>query len=359
MLIFKEKERKGNKKTKEKPKEKHMSKIIKKLFSLFIIIISLALGGSYFQLGYGQVKVDKKLSTYKKVSGVRGALNSIGSDTLNNLMALWAESFKTKYPNVQIQIEGKGSSTAPPALIQGTAQLGPMSRMMKAKEIDSFEKKYGYKPVAIAIAIDALAVFVHKNNPIQSLSLRQVDSIFSITYKRGGQVHKKWGDIGKVAVGFQNRPFSIYGRNSASGTYAFFKKVALKKGDYNVSVKEQPGSSAVVQSIGKDLYGIGYSGIGYQTSGVKALTIAEKSKVKKDQAYPPTQKNCLNGKYPLARLLYIYINKPPTKKMDTLTLEFLKFVLSKEGQKIVVKDGYYPLPATQSSKALKSLSKSK
>jgi phosphate transport system substrate-binding protein len=288
-----------------------------------------------------QVGVDANLPKYERASGVSGNLNSIGSDTLNNLMTLWAEGFRATYPNVNIQVEGKGSSTAPPALIEGTAQLGPMSRPMKSDEIDKFEKKYGYKPTEVKVAIDALAVFVHKDNPIKGLTLTQVDSIFSSTYKRGGKPIATWGDVGLTGA-WATRPMSLYGRNSASGTYGFFKEHALSKGDYRDTVKEQPGSSSVVQGVSSDLGGIGYSGIGYATSGVRALPLAEKEGA---QYYEATLENCLTGDFPLARFLYIYVNKKPNEPLDKLTQEFIKFVLSKAGQEIVVKDGYYPLPA--------------
>ncbi|MEX0322868.1 MAG: PstS family phosphate ABC transporter substrate-binding protein [Puniceicoccaceae bacterium] len=296
--------------------------------------------------------VDPNLPVYQPVSGVSGNLDSIGSDTLNNLMTLWAESFSAIYPNVHIQIEGKGSSTAPPALIEGTSQLGPMSREMKSTEIDKFESAFGYKPFKIGVSLDALAVFAHKDNPIEGLDLKQVDGIFSSTLKRGGDPVSTWGQLGLDGA-WASRSVSVYGRNSASGTYGFFKDVALLKGDYKSSVKEQPGSSAVVQGIGSDLYGIGYSGIGYKTSGVKVLSLS----VDGGKQYPATLENCISGDYPLARLLYIYINKNPVEKLDTLTKEFLKFVLSKEGQEIVVKDGYYPLPASIAKQYIAELEK--
>ncbi len=295
-----------------------------------------------------QVAVDPALKPYEKVSGVSGNLNSIGSDTLNNLMTLWAEGFRAIYPNVNIQIEGKGSSTAPPALIEGTAQLGPMSREMKAAEIDPFEKKYGHKPTEVKVAIDSLAVFVHKDNPIKGLSLDQLDNIFSSTNKRGGKPINTWGELGLKGE-WANRPLSLYGRNSASGTYGFFKEHALKNGDYRSSVKEQPGSSSVVQGVANDLGGIGYSGIGYKTSGVKALALAEAAG---GTVQEPSLENCLSGAYPMARFLYIYVNKKPNEPMDKLVHEFVKFVNSKEGQEIVVKDGYYPMPAAVATDTL-------
>ena len=295
------------------------------------------------------VTVDEKLPVYTTVSGVTGNLNSVGSDTLNNLMTFWAEGFQSVYPNVNIQIEGKGSSTAPPALELGTAQLGPMSREMKSTEIDAFEKKFGYKPTAIKVSIDALAVFVHKDNPTKGLTLTQVDSVFSSTYKRGG---KNLNDWGVLLPDWKGKSVSIFGRNSASGTYGFFKENALSKGDFKPTVKEQPGSSGVVQGIASDLYGIGYSGIGYATSGVRALSLADKGDL-----IEPNYENCLSGKYPLARFLLVYVNKKPNQPLDTLTLEFVKFVLSKEGQENVIKDGYFPLPAEVAKETLEQLSK--
>jgi len=310
-----------------------------------LVITAASFGAAFFGTAVSAVaqtvEVDPELPVYERTSGVSGNLNSIGSDTLNNLMTLWAEGFRAIYPNVNIQIEGKGSSTAPPALIEGTAQLGPMSRPMKASEIDAFEKRYGYKPLEIKVAIDALAVFVHKDNPIESLSLTQVDAIFSNTCRRGGQPINTWGEVG-LTGDWANRPISLYGRNSASGTYGFFKSVALAKGDYRPTVKEQPGSSAVVQGVASDLYGIGYSGIGYKTSGVKAIALSEETG---SEAYAPNLENCLTGDYPLARFLYIYVNKAPNEPLDPLTAEFLRFVVSRQGQEIVVKDGYFPLPA--------------
>jgi phosphate transport system substrate-binding protein len=295
-----------------------------------------------------QVAIDRALKPYEKVSGVSGNLNSIGSDTLNNLMTLWAEGFRAVYPNVNIQIEGKGSSTAPPALIEGTAQLGPMSRPMKSSEIDAFEKKHGYKPTEIKVAIDALAVFVHKDNPLQGLTLTQVDGIFSSTNKRGGKPINTWGELGLTGE-WANRPLSIFGRNSASGTYGFFKEHALQNGDFRATVKEQPGSSSVVQGVASDLAGIGYSGIGYKTSGVKTVALAM---TPGGAPQEPSLDNCLSGAYPLARFLYVYVNKKPQQPMDKLVHEFIKFVNSKDGQEVVVKDGYYPMPATIATEAL-------
>jgi phosphate transport system substrate-binding protein len=285
-------------------------------------------------------QVDKSIKGYSKTSGVSGNLNAIGSDTLNNLMTLWAEAFKKQYPNVKVQIEGKGSSTAPPALIAGTAQLGPMSRLMKPEEIDSFEKQYGYKPTPIRVAVDGIAVFVNKDNPLDKLTMPQVDAIFSKTHKGGAPDDiTTWGQLG-LTGDWATKPISLYGRNSASGTYGYFKEHALYKGDYKDTVKEQPGSAAVVQGITADKFAIGYSGIGYKTSDVKSLKLAAKDG---GDFVADDAENVYSGKYPLSRFLYVYVNKAPGKGLSPLVREFLAFVLSSEGQEIVIKDGYLPL----------------
>lgn len=298
------------------------------------------------------ISVDSGLKGYAKTEGVSGNLNSIGSDTLNNLMTFWAEGFRKQYPNVNIQIEGKGSSTAPPALIEGTAQIGPMSREMKKSEIEAFEAKYGYKPLAIGVALDSLAVYVNKDNPLEQLSLTQVDAIFSKNRKSGAAEEiSTWGQVALTGE-WAGKPMSLYGRNSASGTYGYFKENALAKGDFKDTVKEQPGSASVVLSITEDKAGIGYSGIGYKTSGVKALALAKKDG---ETAYAPTYENVLEGKYPLGRMLYLYIGKQPNQPLPKMVEEFLKYALSKEGQEVVVKDGYLPLPAAIAEKQLNLL----
>lgn len=300
-----------------------------------------------------QPAVDPDLKPYKKVDGVSGSLNSIGSDTMNNMLKLWGEAFRALYPGVNIQFEGKGSSTAPPALIAGTAQLGPMSRTMKPTEIDEFEKKYGFKPTAVRTSLDALAVFVHKDNPLKGISLPRLDAMFSKTRKLGQTDDiVTWGQVG-LSGDWASKPVSLYGRNSASGTYGYFKSEVLGGGDYKDIVKEQPGSASVVQGITEDRYGVGYSGIGYVTSGVRAVPL---TKTDGEPFVEPDLENVVNHTYPLARYLYIYVVKTPDKPLDPVVNEFLKFVLSKDGQEIVIKDGYLPLSAKAVQAELASLS---
>jgi phosphate transport system substrate-binding protein len=295
------------------------------------------------------IKVDSALQPYQRASGVSGNLNSVGSDTMNNMMTFWAETFRKFYPNVKPQIEGKGSGTAPTALIEGTAQFGPMSRPMNAGEIDRFEAKYGYKPTMLRTSYDALAVFVNKDNPIQKLTLAQVEAIFGKSRRRGYKENiTTWGQLGLTGE-WAKQPISMYGRNSASGTYGFFKEHVLKTGDYKATVKEQPGSSSVIQGVAGDRYGIGYSGIGYRTSDVKMVPLAETDAGPfSDGSYA----DVTSGKYPLWRFLLVYVNHAPNRPLDPLVSEFIKLIYSKEGQEAVVKDGYMPLSAKQAQDEL-------
>ena len=307
--------------------------------------IAVALGAGSAR---AQVSVDKNLPEYKAVQGISGSLKSVGSDTLNNLMTFWAEGFKKHYPNVTIEIEGKGSSTAPPALISGQATFGPMSRAMKGEETGAFEKQYGYKPTALPTAIDMLAVYVNKDNPVEGLTFQQVDAIFSKSRKQGGSTDiTTWGQLG-VKGKFESLPISSYGRNSASGTYGYFKEHALAKGDFKDSVKEQPGSSAVVQGVASDLGGIGYSGIGYKTADVKAVPLASGT----GKPVPADSQFGYSGEYPLSRFLYIYVNYKPDSAIDPLQREFVKYVFSREGQEVVAKDGFLPVTAKTAATAL-------
>ncbi|HEY5717203.1 MAG TPA: phosphate ABC transporter substrate-binding protein PstS family protein [Motiliproteus sp.] len=316
------------------------------------ILAALTLAATGFTAGAQAADLlDPKLPTYTKASGVSGNLSSVGSDTLANLMTLWAEEFKRNYPNVNIQIQAAGSSTAPPALTEGTSNLGPMSRKMKDKELEAFEKKHGYKPTAIPVAIDALAVFVHKDNPIKGMTIADVDAVFSSTRKCGAATDvTKWADLG-VAGNLGSQGIQIYGRNSVSGTYGYFKSKALCKGDFKNNVNEQPGSASVVQSVSTSVNGIGYSGIGYKTSSVRAIPLAKSG----SDFIDASPEMAASGKYPLSRFLYVYVNKAPNKELAPLEREFFKMVLSKVGQEVVVKDGYIPLPTAVTQKALAGL----
>ncbi|CAI1097372.1 Phosphate-binding protein pstS precursor [Serratia rubidaea] len=268
-----------------------------------------------------------------------GNLSSVGSDTLANLMSLWAQDFSQHYPNINLQMQAAGSSTAPTALAAGAAQLGPMSRPMKAAELAAFEQRYGYAPLAVPVAVDALVVLVHQDNPLPGLNLGQLDQIFSATRRCGAAAAlDNWGQLALPGAWAQ-RSIQRFGRNSASGTYGYFKLRALCGGDFMARVNELPGSASVVQAVSGSLNSIGYASIGFRASGVRLLPLAERG----DRYVPPSVANVRNGSYPLARYLYIYINKAPQRPLEPLTAAFLDRVLSAQGQALVNQDGYLPL----------------
>ena len=298
------------------------------------------------------IALDQRLPAYQAVTGISGHLKSVGSDTLNIAMTLWAKRFKDLYPGVNIEIEGKGSATAPPALLEGASQFAPMSRPMTAAEVEAFEKKYGYKATGFRVAVDALAVYVHKDNPIQCLTLPQLNRIFSSTYKvAGGGNIKTWGEVG-LSGEWDAEPISLYGRNSISGTYELFKEIALNNGDYKDEVRQQPGSEAVIQAVAGDRSAIGYSGIGYKTNEVRTVPLASYNGGK---CYTTSAEETLYGNYPIARYLYIYLNKKPGEQLDTLRSEFIKYILSKDGQTQTEMGGFYPITDAIREEDLKRL----
>lgn len=280
-------------------------------------------------------------------SMLSGNLSSAGSDTMVNLMALWANNFSQSNPNVNVQLQAAGSSSAPTALAAGAAQLGPMSRPMKAAEIAAFEQHYGYPPLAIPVALDALVVLVHQDNPLREISFNQLDSIYSSTLRCGDSTPiTQWKMLG-LGGEWKSRAISLYGRNSASGTYGYFKQQVLCNGDFSPRVNELPGSASVVQAVAGSLNSIGYASIGFRASGVHMLAVSQYG----GPAIEPTAENIVQGRYPLVRHLYIYVNKAPGKPLSPLTAAFMDSVLSAQGQKLVSQDGYMPLSAADVAQA--------
>ncbi|WP_019593397.1 PstS family phosphate ABC transporter substrate-binding protein [Thioalkalivibrio sp. ALM2T] len=308
---------------------------------LFKRTILAAAAAAALAISPAMADVDPDLPEYSAVSGISGNLSSIGSDTLNNLMTLWAEEFQDFYPNVNIQIQGAGTSTAPPALTEGTADFGPMSRMPRDSEHAEFEQRHGYQMTAVPVAIDMIGVYVNRDNPIEGMTIEQVDAVFSSTRRCGGAEDiTRWGQLG-MEGSWANRDITLYSRNAVSGTYGYFRQHALCDGDFKNAINEQPGSASVVQGVSESLNGIGYSGIGYLTSGVRAIPLG----VEDGELYEPVAENAASGDYPLARFLYVMVNKHPEDGLTPRSAEFLKMVLSKEGQEVVVRDGFIPLPA--------------
>ena len=319
-----------------------------KLFS-FVAVLATNLA---VVTGAFAVDVDPALPAYKPAGGLSGQIKSVGSDTMGNLVKQWAEAFKALHPDVQIDVESKGSVTAPPALLEGASQIGPMSRPMSMEEINSFRKKYGYPPSSIPVAVDALAVYVNKANPIECLTLEQVDAIFSKDHWGGGGMEiKTWGKAG-LTGDWANEPIALFGRNSLSGTFDTFKETVLRHGEFKDAVKQQVGSEDVVKMVAGDKFGIGYSGIGFLTEGVRAVPLAAPQNGK---CYEPSAEFAYSGGYPLARYLRLYFNKKSDRPLDPVITDFIRFVLSKDGQLLTIKAGFYPVPNATRLQALKLL----
>ncbi|WP_312666557.1 PstS family phosphate ABC transporter substrate-binding protein [Pantoea sp. CTOTU49201] len=277
-----------------------------------------------------------------------GNLSSVGSDTLGYLMTLWGEDFSRQSPGVNVQVQAAGSSTAPTALAAGAAQLGAMSRPMQIDERQLFIARYGYPPLAVPVAMDALVVVVNQDNPLPRIAPQQLDALFSITRLCGGhQVPQRWGDLGLSDNQWATRSIQRYGRNSASGTWGFFKQQALCKGDFRADVAEFPGSAAVVQAVAATPNSIGYASFGFHLSGVKMLPVVTTN----GDSVMPDAESIRSGRYPWSRPLYIYVNKAPGKQLPPLVNAFLHQVLSPQGQRRVSEAGYLPLSDSQMAQA--------
>jgi phosphate transport system substrate-binding protein len=319
-----------------------------RLFRLAILVAS----STAIITAANALDLDSNLPAYTPAPASSGQLKSVGSDTLSVLMTKWAEGFEALNPNVKIDLESKGSGTAPTALLEGSSQLGPMSRSMTGDEVEAFSKKYGYPPASLPVAVDALAVYVNKDNPIACLTMQQVDQIFSKDHWNSGGVDvTTWGGVGLTGV-WATRPIALFGRNSASGTYETFKDSVLYHGDFKDALKEQPDSTSVVGNVASDQSAIGYSGIGFLTSGVRAVPLAASASA---PCYDTSAPSAYAGEYPLARYLYLYVNKNPKETLNPTVSEFIKYVTSKDGQAVTMKGGFYPITNETRMRSLKAL----
>jgi phosphate transport system substrate-binding protein len=291
-------------------------------------------------------------TAYTAERPVSGELKSVGSDSMEPLMILWGEDFKKFHPRVNTLFLCKGSATAPKALLEGSAIMGQMSREMNDQELAAFQAKYGYAPTRIPVAVDALVVYVNASNPIRQLRMEEIDAIFSTTRRGGGKSDiLRWGDLG-LGGDWKQRDIQAYGRDENSGTRAFFKEHALKKGDFKPSVKAYMDQFAVVEAPSVDGGGISYGPLQYANQMVKGVPVAS---FNSDRFIEPTLENIQKGTYPLTRFLYIYVNKTPGKPLDPTVKEFMRFVLSREGQAGVSSFGAIAIPGDLAAMGLGKL----
>lgn len=293
--------------------------------------------------GTSSAALADEVPEYRPEPGVVGNLTAVGSDTLSTLVTYWASQLRRYHPGVRVQLQAAGSSTAPPALIAGTTRIGLMSRPMSARELQEFELKYGYPPLGIPVALDAMGIIVHRDNPLQSISLEQLDGIFSATHDCGSQPMTDWGAVGLTGQ-WAERQVSRYGRSATSGTYGAFRRIALCGGDFRLDVSEQPGSASIIQAVGTTTGGIGYTSFSTASPMVRQLPVSiTPGKV----AVSPSRSSIRDGRYPLTRPLYIYINRVPGESLPRLEQAFLSLVMSRQGQRAILREGYVPLPDAQ------------
>ena len=271
---------------------------------------------------------------------------------MNNLMTLWSEGFLKFYPSVRVEIEGKGSSTAPPALIAGTATFGPMSRAMKPNEMDAFEKRYGYKPVQLGTSIDMLAVYVNKDNPIEGLTLPQADAIFSSTRKLG---YKE--DITHVGTIGTDRRLGQFANQHLRSQLGVRHLRILQRERAGRRRLQSVRQGAARQLVGRP--GRGHGQVRHRLQrhrlqdGGRACRASGQGARRK--MVPAEAEHAYSGDYPLARFLWLSVNYKPGSQLDPLRREFIKYMFSKQGQEAVLKDGYYPVSAPLAKKSLASV----
>ena len=268
---------------------------------------------------------------------VAGTLGAVGSDTLAGLMLRWGEQLSSRYPGIRLQLQAAGSASAPTALLAGTTRLGPMSRPMTDGEWGAFVERHGYPPLELTIARDALVVVVHRHNPLESLTLAELDAVFSDTRRCGAEsAIDRWSQLG---VSLPRERIVLHGRNVASGTHGLFRREALCGGHFRLRLNEHPGSAAAVAAVAADTSAIGYAGLNHLTASVRAVAWPDAQ----GRRHLPSPDTVRSGDYPLTRDLYLYVNLPPGGELPGPERAFLDLVLSSEGQAIVEEVGFVTL----------------
>lgn len=266
-----------------------------------------------------------------------GTLGVVGSDTMAGLMLRWGEQLSERHPGIRLQLQASGSASAPPALAAGTTRLGPMSRPMSEAEQQAFIQRHGYAAVEVEVARDALMVIVHRHNALESLSLEEVDAIFSATRHCGAARDiSRWEQLG--VVGRAGR-IELHGRNPASGSYGLFRQLALCGGDYRPRLNEHPGSAAVVAAVTESREAIGYVGLNHLTPGVKPLSLEDAD----GHLHKPDAEQVRQDEYPLSRALLLYVNLPPGESLSGPERALLELILSPQGQQTVTELGFVAL----------------
>lgn len=288
--------------------------------------------------------LDPQLTPYAKSSDASGTLTVVGSDSMKGLLLGWEGKLEDLYPNLKIQVQATGSETAPPALLEGKAQVAAMSRRMTPLEIDAFSKRFGYEPTEVPVALDALAVFVHRDNPIAGITLQELAAMFCTESEDGKAARlTSWSHFAPSEE-WNRASIDLIGRNGTSGTAVLFRERVCPNREFAKTMQVEPGSASVVMGIKTNRYAVGFSGIGYRISSIKPIPLAAS---KGKPFVEPTFENVIDGTYPLHRRLYLYVNRAPKSGAPPTVAEFVKLAVSQYGQSVVVKEGFFPLPTTE------------
>lgn len=304
-------------------------------------------------VGLSAIAVADELPEYQPGSLGKTSLSSVGSDSMADLVDLWAAEFNKFHPQTKVQVVSRGSATAPAALIEGTADVGPMARPMKSVELEKFKRSYGFEPTQIRTAMAGVAIYVSKSNPIKSISFEQLDALYSKSMNRGAKAEiASWQDLG-VNLGVSKNDVMLLGAGLSSFARSFFRQQVLMLGDFSSDVTMTADTASMLETISLNDNAIGFGAVLDEIpEGVRLLPVSRSGDGK---AVLPTKTALRNGDYPLGRFLNVYIVREPGKEIDPETKEFLRFVLSKNGQAIVAEEGLLPLPVSIAKQELAKL----
>lgn len=312
--------------------------------------------------------IDGALAHYNPQSQIAGTFKVQGSETMYPLMSRLTMEFQRRQPKVAIDVKGGGSTKAVAEFLQpplsktgkvmlleeraGSFKMIATSRELFDAEVKEFVAQHGYEPTAVPVAVDAVALYVHKDNPVSGLTLDQVDAMFSTTRNRGYKTAiTQWGQVG-LTDGWEKAPIQLYGRDRKSGTRAFFQDHCLAGGEFMSGLHEDPGAASVILDLSRDQLGIGYSGLGLLSSSVRVIPLAEAAGT---PYVTPSAATVADQTYPLRRVLYLYIDKAPNVPLPAAAQEFLTFIMTQEGQEAVTKAGFFPLPPGEAMKSAVAL----
>lgn len=299
-----------------------------------------------------QVALDPNLPVYRPVSSLKGDLKLVGSNTMSHVASVWADSFRQFYPEVKITIDINGSREAVSSVKNGTAHMGLLSRGISPSEVADFQQGFGHEPKVLTPCLERIAIYVHKDNPIRGLTLKQVDAIFSSSCKRGETAPiRTWGQLG-FPGDWKNQPVIAIGRSTDTGSQLFFQEAVLLGGEFRADLQDQPDNLGLTRAISSDPRGVGFAGISYDTPEIRAVPLgvqAEGPFVAVDSAEADA------GQYPLVRPLQLVVKHDPAKPLPAIEQEFLKYVFSRLGQEDVIKAGFQTIPSAPAHIALDSV----